>query len=166
MLAYARICSHKGTAEYMSLICQRTYKQRAPLHDLYTPTKRILQALQRRRVTVQHVETSEDTEPERAMAKALTMAQQHWSREEAYDLPTPSPCTQTPATLCYKGIAINRNYERRIRTAVHKPQHMEYTREKFGWTNKTYEDINWSAFGFATKRLNINRRIQQSKFNH
>ena len=100
------------------------------------------------------------------MAEAMTMSQKHWSREEAYDSPAPRPCTQTPATLCYKGIAISRNYERIIRTAVHKPQHMEYTREKFGWTSETYEDINWSAFGFVTGRLNINRRIRQSKFNH
>ena len=26
----AIVCSHKGTAEYIALICQRTYKQRAP----------------------------------------------------------------------------------------------------------------------------------------
>jgi hypothetical protein len=160
------VCTHKGTADYMTRICQRTYKQRAPLHDLFTPTKRILHALQRRRVTVKHIETSEDNELEQTVAKATTMAQQHWNREEAYDSPEQSPCTQTMATLCHKGIAISKNYERIIRLAVHKPQHMEYTREKFGWTNETYENINWEAFAFVTGRLNINRRTRQSKFNH
>ena len=73
---------------------------------------------------------------------------------------------QTPATLCYKGTAISRSYKKITRMAVHKPQHMEYTREKFGWSNETYKNINWEAFGFVTGRLHINRRIRQSKFNH
>ena len=93
------------------------------------------------------------------MAEAMTMSQKHWSREEAYDSLAPSPCTQTPATLCYKGSAISRSYEKIIRMAVHKPQHMEYARGKFGWSNETYKNINWEAFGFVTRRLNINKGI-------
>ena len=97
----------------MKTICQPGYQQRALLHELYTPTQRILQALQSRRVTARHVDINKELAPtDQAMAEALTIPQQHWSNQDAYNSNTPSACTKTPATLCYKGIAISRKYEK------------------------------------------------------
>ena len=72
------------------------------------------------------------------------------SQEEWHSAPTASIPATAKATLITKGAVITNNYLRRLTDAWSTTKMHKYLQDGQGWTDETFQSIDWDNFETAT----------------
>ena len=86
-------------------------------------------------------------------------------KESVITLPT-VPMTSDRASLVIGGTFVTTKIDDYIRQAMTETPLIAYIKTKMGWTHRTFQLVDWSAFGTFMGRLSVSKRAKVVKLQH